>query len=78
MATGLAGHSSSHYLISLYNFILSNTDNSRIPRAVCVALIDFSKAFNRINSLKDIIPLSDWAVLGWLLRILISYQQDGA
>ena len=38
-----------------------------------LALIDFSKAFNRINHSKVIIRLSDWGVPGWLLRILISY-----
>ena len=70
---GLKGHSTTHYLITLYNFILSCTDTSRIPKAVLVALIDFSKAFNRINHAKVIIRLSDWGVPGWLLRILISY-----
>ena len=70
---GLKGHSTTHYLITLFNFILSCTDNSRVPRAVLVALIDFSKAFNRINHAKVIIRLSDWGVPGWLLRILISY-----
>ena len=38
-----------------------------------VALVDFSKAFNRINHSKVIVRLSDWGVPGWLLRILISY-----
>ena len=57
----------------LYNFILSNTDNSSIPRSVLVALIDFSKAFNRINHSKVIVRLSDWGVPGWLLKILVSY-----
>ena len=70
---GLKGHSTSHYLISLYDFIASHTDSSKIPTAVNVALVDFSKAFNRINHAKVIIRLSDWGVPGWLLRILISY-----
>ena len=70
---GLKGHSTSHYLIQLYDFILLNTDTARIPRAVVVALVDFSKAFNRINHSKVIVRLSDWGVPGWLLRILISY-----
>ena len=38
-----------------------------------VALVDFSKAFNRINHAKVIVRLSDWGVPGWLLKILISY-----
>ena len=70
---GLSGHSTTHYLISLYNFILKHTDTASIPKAVMVALIDFSKAFNRINHAKVIVRLSDWGVPGWLLRILISY-----
>ena len=39
---GLSGHSTTHYLISLYNFILKHTDTASIPKAVMVALIDFS------------------------------------
>ena len=70
---GLRGHSTSHYMITLLDFILSHTDTSRVPAAVMVALIDFSKAFNRINHNKVIVRLSDWGVPGWLLRILISY-----
>ena len=63
---GLREHSTSHYLISLYNFLLSRTDSSRLPRAVILALIDFSKAFNRINHSKVLVRLSDWGVPGWL------------
>ena len=57
---GLNGHSTNHYLISLFNFILKNTDTSTYPKAVIVALIDFSKAFNRIDHNKVIIRLSEW------------------
>ena len=70
---GLHGHSTNHYLISLFNFILKNTDTSTYPKAVIVALIDFSKAFKRIDHNKVIIWLSDWGVPGWILRILVSY-----
>ena len=49
------------------------TDNSSIPKSVLVALIDFSKAFNRINHSKVIVRLSDWGVPGRLLEILVSY-----
>ena len=70
---GLSGHSTNHYLIMLYHFILAHTDSSAPPNAILLALIDFSKAFNRINHAKVIIRLSDWGVPGWLLRILISY-----
>ena len=49
---GLKGHSTTHYLITLLDFILSHTDTSSVPKCVLVALIDFSKAFNRINQQK--------------------------
>ena len=72
---GLRGHSTVHYLITLYHFILSHTSiSTSVPNAVMVALIDFSKAFNRINHAKVIVRLSDWGVPGWLLRILVSYS----
>ena len=66
-------HSTTHYLIMLYNFILSNTDSSSIRRSVIAALIDFSKAFKQINHSKVIVGLSDWGVPRWLLKILVSY-----
>ena len=56
---GLKGCSISHYLIILYDFVLSNPDNS-----VLAALIDFSKEFNRSNHAKIINRLSDWGVPG--------------
>ena len=61
---GLQGHSTVHYLITLYHFILTTTSTTSIPHAVMVALIDFSKAFNRISHSKVIIRLSDWGVPG--------------
>jgi hypothetical protein len=70
---GLSCQSANHYLIMLYQFILSHTDSSAPPNAILLALIDFSKNFNQINHAKVIIRLSDWGVPGWLLRILISY-----
>ena len=73
---GLTGHSTTHYLITLLNFILSETDTRHLPKAVMVALIDFSKAFNRINHSKVLVRLSDWGVPGWLLRILMSYLSE--
>ena len=66
-------HSTSHYLISLFNFIITSNDSSTIPKTVMIALIDFSKAFNRIDQNKVIIRLFDWGVPGWILRILVSY-----
>ena len=71
------GCSITHYLITLYHFILSSIDRSdSIPHAVMVALVDFKKGFNRLNHNKIIIRLSDWGVPGWLLKILSSYLTE--
>ena len=71
------GCSITHYLIILFNFILSRTDRSdKLPHAVMVALVDFKKGFNRLNHNKIIIRLSDWGVPGWLLRIVCSYLTE--
>jgi len=71
---GRKGCSITHYLITLFNFIHEGIDMDAVPRAVVVALIDYSKGFNRISHQKLIIRLSDWGVPGWLLRILCSYM----
>ena len=64
-----------HYLINLFNFVLDGTDpTDKIPRAVIVALIDYSKGFNRISHPHLITRFSDWGVPGWILRILCSYM----
>ena len=71
---GLKGCSITHYLITLFNFILEGMDNNgAVPKAALVALIDYSKGFNRISHQKLIIRLSDWEVPGWILRIMCSY-----
>ena len=73
---GHKGRSITHYLITLFNFILGSLDSrDGVPRAVMVALIDYSKGFNRISHSKLIIRLSDWGVPGWILRILCSYLE---
>ena len=54
----------------------SSQDTSPIPKAVLIALCDYSKEFNRIDHSKVIIRLSDWGVPGWLLKILISYLTE--
>ena len=66
-----------HYLILLLNFIISNCDkNDKIPRAVIIALCDYSKGFNRIDHSNLVTRLSDWGVPGWLLKVLISYLTE--
>ena len=69
---GLKGTSTSHYMIRLLHFIHSTVDKSE-PHAVVMALIDLSKAFNRVDHTMVILDLYDMNVPAWLLRILISY-----
>ena len=72
---GLPGNSITHYLIELINFILYNLD-LQIPHAILLTMVDFSKAFNRIDHHKVIIILHEMNVPGWLLRIIVSYLQS--
>ena len=65
---GVKGSSISHYLINFINFILFNQD--------LAVMIDFSKAFNRINHNTIITILSDMGVPGWLLNIVIAFLTD--
>ena len=69
---GQKGNSVSHYLVELVNFILYNQD-MKSPHAVLAVMIDYSKAFNRINHNKIITILSNMGVPGWLLRIIIGF-----
>ena len=74
---GIQGCSIVHYLITLFHFILSGTDSAdKVPKAAIIALIDYSKGFNRISHNKLIIRLSDWGVPGWLLKIMCSYLTE--
>ena len=72
---GLRGTSISHYLIRLLHFIHSAVDKNE-PHAVVMALIDLSKAFNRVDHTLVIEDLHDMKVPGWLLKILISYLTE--
>ena len=47
---GIKGNSICHYLIELINFILYNQDDNE-PTAVLACLVDFSKAFNRQDTM---------------------------
>ena len=69
---GLRGTSISHYLVRLLHFIHMNVDKAE-PHAVVMAMIDLSKAFNRVDHTLVIEDLHDMHVPGWLLKILISY-----
>ena len=72
---GEKGSSISHYLIDFVNYISFNQD-LRIPHAVLAVLIDYSKAFNRINHNLIITILSERGVPGWLLKIVIGFLTD--
>ena len=69
---GLRGASISHYLIKLLEFVHEHLD-LRSPHAVLVAMVDLSKAFNRVSHQMVIEDLYDMHVPAWLLLILSSY-----
>ena len=72
---GLKGASISHYLIKLLQFVHEYLDLKN-PHAVVVALVDLSKAFNRVSHQMVIEDLHDMHVPPWLLLILISYLTE--
>ena len=69
---GLKGASITHYLVKLLQFIHEYLDMKN-PHAVVIALIDLSKAFNRVSHQMVIEDLFDMHVPPWLLLILSSY-----
>ena len=69
---GLKGASINHYMVKLLKFVHEYLD-LRDPHAVIIALVDLSKAFNRISHSMVIEDLFDMHVPPWLLLILISY-----
>ena len=70
---GKKGHSISHYLIEMTNFILYNQD-LREPHATIANFIDFKQGFNRCQHSIFIEILSqEFDIPGWLIRILIGY-----
>ena len=72
---GKKGTSISHYLIDFINFILYNQDLA-VPHSVIAVMINFSKAFNRINHNIVLTILSDMGVPGWLLRIVAGFLKE--
>ena len=63
-----------HYLIQLLDFVHSNLDrNYKEPTAVLLGLVDFSKAFNRIDHNIIVTILSDLNIPTCALRLIISY-----
>ena len=72
---GLKGFSITHYLIKLLHFVHVTLD-LRQPHTVLAALIDLSKAFNRVDHTLVIQDLYDMHTPAWLLKIVISYLSD--
>ena len=50
--------------------------DSQEQTAILACLVDFEKAFNRINHNIIITKLSDMGVPGWLLRIVVAFLKD--
>ena len=72
---GTKGNSITHYLIEFIHFILSNQDDTS-PIAILACMVDFKKAFNRIDHNLLVTKLSDMGVPGWLLQLVIAFLTD--
>ena len=71
---GLPGCSVDHYLILMLDFIHRSLDkNHKEPTAVLTGLVDFSKAFNRIDHNTIVTILADLNIPTCALRLIISY-----
>ena len=71
---GLPGCSVDHYLVLMLDFINKNIDkNHKEPTAVLAALVDFSKAFNRIDHNVIVTILADLNIPTCALRLIVSY-----
>ena len=71
---GLKGCSTTHYLVNLFHFIYTTGDMPpNLPHAVLLGLVDYSKAFNRIDHTNLIKILAEYKVPTWLLIICIGY-----
>ena len=72
---GLKGNSITHYIIEFKNFVLAAQDDND-QTAVLSVFVDFQKAFMRQNHNILIEKLSDLAVPGWLLNIIIGFLKE--
>ena len=61
------------YLVKLVEFVMSNLDKKK---AVMMALVDFSKAYNRQCHNRLITCYSDLGTPGYLLNVIFSYLSD--
>ena len=74
---GLPGCSVEHYVILMLDFIHGSIDKShKEPTAVLAGLVDFSKAFNRMDHNVIITILSDLNIPTCALRLIMSYLSE--
>ena len=76
---GIKGHSITHYLILLFNFIFSHASSKHpAPQtyATIASILDYSKGFTRMSHNQILTRLSDWKTPGWLLKVIASYLTD--
>ena len=74
---GLPGCSVEHYLVLMLDFIYRHLDqNHKKPTAVLAGLVDFSKAFNRIDHNVIVTILSDLNIPTCALRLITSYLSN--
>ena len=74
---GLPGCSVNHYLVLMIDFISKKLDaGQRNPTAVLACLVDFSKAFNRMDHNILATILSDLNVPTCALKLIISYLSN--
>ena len=74
---GLPGCSASHYLIQMLDFIHKKLDTNRNDQTALIAcLVDFSKAFNRMDHSILITILSDLNIPTCALKLIISYLSN--
>ena len=71
---GLPGCSVEHYLVQMLDFTHRNLDRTHTnPTAVLTGLVDFSKAFNRIDHNTIVTILASLNIPTCALRLIISY-----
>jgi hypothetical protein len=74
---GLPGCSVDHYLVLMLDFIHKSLDKSSSkPTAVLTGLVDFSKAFKRIDHNVIVTILADLNIPTCALRLIISYLSN--
>ena len=71
---GFKGSSTAHYLIYLLDFSLKKLENPEIT-AIMMCLIDWSKAFNRMDHNITMQRLIEYEVPEWLLKLIASYLE---